>query len=284
MKKNTYLLLIVSLLASVPFLAFARGFQNHHHRMPTPPPPIIMPTSTPPVPLGSLQWGVFPNDAPFSPTLPWTMVFTQSAFPSTSGNLVVFIEPQYTDAQIVAGQFDTQLKSFAAAAANHSGKVMLALGEEVNCDNSDPWGGAYRGNTVASTIAAFQHEVTIARAGDPNIIIAFSDNNDSCYNQPPGAIYYPGSAYVDVIGVDGFSFPATPQNWDAVFDHAIVPLQAFHKPIWVLSEGSAQNQSQFITDSFSGAKTYDLAGIMYFNQTPFALGSVALSTLASGVK
>jgi len=81
---------------------------------------------------------------------------------------VIFWEAPYTDSQIVAGQSDSLLTSFASAALNHSGTVILAFGEEVNCDNADPWGGAYKGNTVASTISAFQHASSLVKGIDPN--------------------------------------------------------------------------------------------------------------------
>jgi beta-mannanase len=119
----------------------------------------------------------------------------------------------------------------------------------VNCDKSDPWGGAYKGNTVASTIAAFQHEAALVKGIAPNVKIAYSANNDSCYNLASLTAYYPGDNFVDIIGIDGFDFGG--QSWDQIFDHAILPLQVLGKPIWILSEGIVpmDNQSQFITDT-----------------------------------
>jgi hypothetical protein len=189
------------------------------------------------------------------------------------------MEPPYDDAQIVAGDFDSQLRSFAQAAFEHSGTVILPLGEEVNCDNSDPWGGAYKGNTVASTIAAFQHEATLAREYDPNILIAFSTNNGSCYGEAPATSFYPGAAYVNIVGDDGFDFGG--QNWAQVFDSSLTSLAALGKPMWILSEGiiPTDNQSQFISDTFLGAKTYNLQGVLYFNGPGWTLSSAVLSTL-----
>jgi len=53
------------------------------------------------------------------------------------------------------------------------------------------------------------------------------------------------------------------------------------KPIWILSEGVVpqDNQSQFISDTFSGAKAYNLGGVLYFNAPGWTLSSAALSTL-----
>ena len=260
---------VVLLLGSV---AQARGFP---HRQP---PPVA--TSTPPVASSSLSFGFF--QPPAGVPSPWTMEFTDGAFPAGSGNLVIFIEPPYNDAQILAGKFDSQLKSFATAALAHSGQVMLPLNEEVNCDNSDPW-GATDGNITASIIAAFQHEENVLKATDPNLIFAYSVNNDSCYGEGGLTAYYPGSAYVSVIALDGFDGFGPSETWAQVFDSAITQLQTLGKPIWITSEGADTNQSQFLEDSFAGAETHNIPVELYFNQSvpgnAFQLTSVAVSTL-----
>jgi hypothetical protein len=263
------LLLFLALFA-FPFLVFARGF--YHHRQPTPPPVVPPPAAT-----SSLPFGFFmpPAGVPSQ----WTMEFTDGAFPSGTGNLVIFLEPPYTDAQILAGDFDSQLKSLGLAASSHAGQVMMPLNEEVNCDNTDPWGGAYKGNTTASVIAAFQHEEKVLKASDPKIIFAYSVNNASCYGEGGLTDYYPGASYASVIALDGFDFGG--QTWAQVFDSAITQLQTLKAPIWITSEGvvNTDNQSQFTTDTFAGAQRYGLAGVMYFNYQQFVLGSAALSTL-----
>src|ERR1017187_6876844 len=130
--KKTLLLILLSPVIAFCFLflsqvASARGFNHqkytHHSYTPapvvqtpppvTPPPPVITPptvTIVPPTLTSGLQWGFF--QAPSGVTAPWTMEFTDGAFPSGSGNLVIFIEPPYNDAQIIAGQADSQLTSF----------------------------------------------------------------------------------------------------------------------------------------------------------------------------
>ena len=217
------------------------------------------------------------------------MAFTSGAFPTGyTGNLLVYIEPAYNDAQIVAGSMDAQLTSFATAAKSYSGKIMIPLNEEVNCDNVDPWGYGVGGNTAASAIAAYQHEYTVLKATDPNLIIGYSINNVSCFGPSSLTAYYPGAAYVQFIGLDGFDFGG--QTWSQVFNSAITQLQSLGAPIWITSEGavSADNQSQFITDTMAGMKTYNLGGFMYFNYNDgsdnWVLNSAAISTLQSYVK
>lgn len=224
----------------------------------TPPPPVQQPTQS------GLQIGFFQGPTGLGT---WTQKYTDGAFPSGSGNLEVFMEPSVNDAAVNAGRFDSQLKSFAQGAAAHSGQVVLALGEEVNC-STDTWGGAK--NTVQQTKDAFNHEASIVKGIAPNVKIMFSVNNDSCYGLPSAATYFPGNTYVDVLGLDGFDFGG--QNWDAVFDHAIPGLQGFGKPIWIASEGAVSwdNQVQFVKDSVAGAAKYNIPVIIYFDYQSFA--------------
>lgn len=245
----------------LPILVFARG---HHYR------PIAQ--GPPPPPSSLLQIGFFlpPAGVPSQ----WTQRYTDGAFPSGSGNLEIYMEPPMNDASIISGKFDAQLKTFAAAAKSHQGQVVVAFGEEVNC-STDPWGGTH--NTVQQTKDAFNHEAQIVKSVAPNVQIMFSVNNDSCYGLPSPSTYYPGSSFVDVVGLSGFNFGG--QSWDSVFDHAIQPLQSLGKPIWAASEGSVDNQAQFVADSVSGAAKYNLPVVIYYNADQFKSTTAILQGL-----
>jgi hypothetical protein len=267
-------------------VAEARGFQHHHQTAPN---PIVnrLTTSTSPIvnqpPTAStLQFGFFlpPSNAPSQ----WTMRFTATTFPSGSGNVVIFLEPPFTDSQILNGQFDSQLETFAVAASHYSGQVVLALGEEVNCNSGDPWEIGVGGNTVASTIAAFQHESSIVKSIAPNVKRGLSLNNADCGTTASLQSFYPGDAYVDLVLVDGFDFGG--QTWDQVFDSALTQANDFGKPVWIGSEGvtASDNQSAFLRDTYAGAAKYGVPVVMYFNQSPFNLSSAAISTLQSLAK
>jgi hypothetical protein len=68
--------------------------------------------------------------------------------------------------------------------------------------------------------------------------------------------------------------------------HHLRPSPVLGKPIWILSEGviPTDNQSQFISDTFSGAKTYNLQGVFYFNGPGWTLDSSAISTLCTALQ
>lgn len=291
-------------LFSLPVFVFARGYhrpdsKKHPIAISNPPPaptPVTPPSGGAGAPVSSsgIQWGAYTGNTQSSfnsfaksvgKTPEWQMVFNDFSFPTGyTGNLLIYPEAKTTnDSQILAGALDSQIKSFASAAAKYPYEVRVALNEEVNCA-TDAWSPTYKGNTTQSVIAAFQHEASLLKAGDPSIQIGYSVNNGSCYGAGNLTAYYPGSAYVDYVSLDGFSFANYPQTWDQVFDDAIKQLQPLGKPIWIDSEGTTSNKSKFISDTFAGMVKYNLTGFMYFNGTDggnWLLDAPALATLNS---
>lgn len=224
-----------------------------------------------------LQWGVYTGNtqettdefaATLGKTPGWQMVFVNAAdgFPrGLTGNLAIFLEPTVDDEGILDGSQDADLKFFAQGASKYSGQIILALSGEVN-GNWNLWSGTVRDNTPAKAIAAFQHQENVIKPIAPNIKFAYSVHNRSVPERPDNSVtsYYPGDKFVDVIGVNGTNLGA--ETWDQVFGGVLQTLSQYHKPLWILSEATVQNKSQFIADTFAGAKKYHLAGFLYFNQ------------------
>lgn len=297
-------LFVVSLFV-FPFVALACGqvarehrHDYRHHVAPVVKPPVtpvVKPTSTIPVispkPTSTLPIVTIPSPKPtnlqfgfFQPPAgvenDITMEFTDGAFIG-NGNDAIFIEPPMNDQAVLAGQFDQTLKSFAVSAAKYP-NVILVLGEEENCQgNNDAWSVGYDGNTLASSIQTIQHEASVARSADPNIKIAQDWNADDCGASTPLTSYYAGSSSVDYVFIDGFNFGGL--TWDQVFDASLSQLGTLGKPLWIGSEGSVDNKSKFITDTFAGAKRFGIQGVLYFDSNSgggdWQLDSAALSTL-----
>ena len=224
-----------------------------------------------------LQWGAYTGNtqesahdfaAQIGKTPPWQMIFINVAdgFPrGFTGNLAIFLEIPVDDDAILDGSQDADLKFFAQGAAKYSGQIILALNEEVN-GNANMWSGTVRGNTPAKAIAAFQHEENIIKPIASNIKFAYSVSSRSVPGTAGNTLtsYYPGDNFVDVVGLSGMNTGS--ETWDQVFGTALRTLSQYHKPLWILSEATAQNKTQFIEDTFAGAKKYHLAGFLYFNQ------------------
>ena len=115
---------------------------------------------------------------------------------------------------IANGAHDSMIRSRAQSLAGMGQKVFMRWGHEMN-GNWYPWDGFHNGaNASAGTkyIAAYRHiHDVFTGAGASNVVWVFCPNVDSvpgdAWNQ--WSNYYPGDAYVDWMGFDGY-------NWGTV--------------------------------------------------------------------
>jgi len=151
---------------------------------------------------------------------------------------------------IVGGTYDGMIRSRAVAVKNLGQKFFLRWGHEMN-GNWYPWSGASNGANAAATakfIAAYRHihDLFIA-SGATNALWVFCPNVDSipgdAWNQWPS--YYPGDAYVDWMGFDGYNWgtvmtTSTWQTFPAIAARIYAGLAAKGKPIMVPETASAE--------------------------------------------
>lgn len=135
--------------------------------------------------------------------------------------------------------------------------------------NWDTWDGPVGNNTPAKVISAFRHMHNLF-TGLTNVKFAWDVNNVSVPDTASNAlgVYYPGDAYVDIVGVDGFNFGS--DSWDEVFSSSLMnKLSSYGKPVYILSTASVPGSSkaQWIMDMGSHIKNYpSVAGWVWFNQ------------------
>jgi beta-mannanase len=173
---------------------------------------------------------------------------------------------------IINGSQDAYIKQFAAAAKAYGGPVILAPFHEMNGDWT-PWSGAVSGNSPAKVVTAWQH-IHDLFAGANNVKFAWVMNGNSVPDTAANAIskYWPGSAYVDYIGLDNFNGPSYSSSltFDALFADAIAEVKGFNKPIIITSTACAQNANKpaWITTSLTTAiKKYpSVIGWIWFNE------------------
>lgn len=197
------------------------------------------------------------------------------------GTLVIFWEasnyllttndqPAYSYDAIIRGDWDAYIKKFAAEAKAYGGPVILIPFSEVN-GNWSPWSGTLNGNTPAKAVLGFQHVKTVFGTV-PNVKFGWAPNSNSVPNTTANAIqnYYPGDAYVDYVGVDGFNFDAPWVTFDQIFKSPLATISAYNKPMYVFSFASAQGtqKAAWITDALTvQMKKYPLLeGWVWFNQ------------------
>lgn len=171
--------------------------------------------------------------------------------------------------QIILGRYDTYIKSFAVEAKLSGVPVILIPFEEMNGDWY-PWSITKNGNSPQKHVDAYRH-IRSFFSDVPNVKFGWAINNDSVpnttTNQPLS--YYPGDAYVDIVGVDGFNFDDPWQTFGEVFDRPINSLNSINKPQMIFSMASAPGtqKADWIREAAVKIAAYPkVTGFIWFNE------------------
>ncbi|WP_433220934.1 glycoside hydrolase family 26 protein [Dactylosporangium sp. CS-047395] len=121
---------------------------------------------------------------------------------------------------IIDGTWDAYIKARAREFAAVGRPILVRWGHEFN-GNWYPWGIANNNNDPSLYVRAYRHvHRLVTAAGARNVQWAWAFNNgsspDEPYNDPAAA--YPGDAYVDWVGIDGYNWGFGP-SWDPAGDH-----------------------------------------------------------------
>ena len=149
------------------------------------------------------------------------------------------------------GGHDTYLRSVAAAARGFGAPIYLRPWAEMNGDWStfQPTtdGSRPAGGTPGEFKAAWQHVVTVFRAaGATNVRWVFNPTTDTYAETTDIRTIFPGSNYVDVLGLDGYNWGTGGVfTWRSFADIYTVQYQrllalAPTLPVWVCEVGSKQ--------------------------------------------
>ena len=177
---------------------------------------------------------------------------------------------------IIAGQYDEVFQENARAVQESGDVVLYRFGFEMNGDWF-AWGGQ-----PENFIAAWQHVHQIFQAaGATNLKWVWAPNAISGPNTPENGIekYWPGSEYVDVIGLDGYNFGESHSQWHSwvecrqVFEPALDKIRESGVPHPVLitefgctSERTAAQRARWIEEAheFFAARP-EIIGAIWFN-------------------
>lgn len=179
-------------------------------------------------------------------------------------------QPEYRLQTITAGDHDAEIRRWARELKAFGYEVLFRPMCEMNGDWVT-WGGNVNGNSPEDYIPAWRHIHDIfVEEGATNVKWVWSPNRDGSIAsaQVTFDTYYPGDAYVDYVGMNGYNWGrlyTTPQwtsQWqmlDEVFGYSYdVAVANTDKPI-VISEtattevgGDAQNggKAEWIRDAF----------------------------------
>ena len=193
--------------------------------------------------------------------------------------------------EILAGKYDGYIESFARQAAHWGKPIIIRFAHEMNLGRYH-WGGTAAEYGAASPErfrAMWRHVVDLfRRSGAANVRWAFCPNCESVpgVGNPAAApwntvqAYYPGSDYVDLLGVDGYNWgdTQTPErngwrsSWRGfadTFGRIRSELQALApgKPLYVFETASAStggDKAAWLVEMSATAKSWQLAGVVWF--------------------
>lgn len=179
-------------------------------------------------------------------------------------------------ARIAEGAFDEFFRAYARDARAFRYPVLLRFGFEMNGDWF-PWGGQ-----PESFKAAWQHVHDMFHEEKAtNVLWVWSPNAVSGPDTPRNGFehYWPGDAYVDVIGLDGYNFGDHHDEWhtweeaEEVFGPALAKIEASGVPHPILitefgctDDGDAKRRAEWIRRAhayFAGRPA--IIGAIWFN-------------------
>jgi hypothetical protein len=199
------------------------------------------------------------------------------------------------DAQIASGQYDAYLadwagrmKQFLAGPDSAYGndddrRAYVRFAHEGN-GNWYPYSPAYGGASATSYVAMWRHVHDVVTAGgldSTRLSWVWSMYNDTAYPGPAVADLYPGDAYVDWVGIDGYNWgnlhePA--ETWETpaeVFGAMTTAIRRITtKPLSVDEVGATtsgrtvSDKAAWITQYFDWAAANDVRMTMWFNDYP----------------
>jgi mannan endo-1,4-beta-mannosidase len=170
-------------------------------------------------------------------------------------------------AAIASGRFDTYLRSYATAVRSYRRPVVLSFGHEMNA-RWYTWG--YRHTSPAVFVAAWRHIVRVFRSvGARDVTWMWTINSvdpERDATRAPAA-WWPGSSYVNWVGIDGY-FQTSSDQFASVFGPTIIDVRELtNDPILISETGAAPDTGQpaKIASLFAGVHAYGLLGFVWFD-------------------
>jgi mannan endo-1,4-beta-mannosidase len=171
-------------------------------------------------------------------------------------------------AAIAAGQYDDYLRSYADSVRSYGRKVVLGFGHEMN-GSWYAWG--YKHTPAKVFVAAWRHIVDVFRhQGADNVIWMWTVNviHPGSRAIPSPARWWPGSAYVTWVGIDGYYYKPS-WTFAPLFGPTIKIVHSLSRmpiPILISETGApATDQPSKIADLFAGIRAYGLLGFVWFD-------------------
>ena len=163
-------------------------------------------------------------------------------------------EPNLSLSTIIAGGWDSYIKTWATAAKSWGHPFFLRFNWEMN-GNWFPWSEGVNGNTSGQYVEAWRHVHDIfASVGATNVTWVWCPNVDPNNSHTPLPGLYPGDSYVDWTCLDGYNWDSPWMSFDQLYKSsydALVGSIAPTKPIVIGEQASTEkggSKASWITD------------------------------------
>jgi len=178
---------------------------------------------------------------------------------------LIQLEPVHASlASIAAGRQDKFLRSYATAVRKSGYPVILSFAPEFN-GPWYPWG--WTRSSPASWKAAWRHVVTLFRESGASKVTWLWTVNRRFAGSGPLADYWPGSDYVDWVGIDAY-YIHHHDTFATVFDPTINDVRRITSKPVLISEtaaGQVAGQARIIPGLFAGSIQRHLLGLVWFD-------------------
>jgi hypothetical protein len=176
------------------------------------------------------------------------------------------IDPYHaTMAAVASGGYDAYLRSYARAVRAYGHQIVISFAAEMN-GKWDQWG--WHHTPPATWIRAWRHFVDVFRAQQADNVTWLWTVNRPSPATGPFQDWWPGSGYVDWVGIDGY-YLVPSQTFSNTFQPMITDIRMLTgKPI-LLSEtavGPIAGVNK-IPDLYAGIAKDHLLGLVYFDVT-----------------
>jgi hypothetical protein len=213
-------------------------------------------------------------------------------------------EPDFQLSDVISGRYDSYIAEFADEAREWNHPFFLRFNWEMN-GSWFPWAEGVNGNAAGESAAAWRHVHDIfAAAGATNVSWVWCPFVDPGGSLTDLGSLYPGDAYVDWTGLDGYNWgtnPASPRGWrtfDQLFRRTydeIVEDVAPGKPMMLAEVGSSElggSKADWIRDALTRVPTeyQQIRALLWFDKFddnmdwPIETSAPATTAFAEGVQ
>ncbi|MGN6300933.1 MAG: glycoside hydrolase family 26 protein [Angustibacter sp.] len=180
----------------------------------------------------------------------------------------------YRLSRITAGAHDDYIRRFAWHAKAYRYPVYLRFAPEMNGD-WNPWSEKVNHNRRGDYVRAWRHVHTLfRRMGARNVRWVWTPIVNHWHSTPLRQVF-PGNAYVDVVGLDGYNWGSTKpylgwRSFGQIFNPSIRDVrQLSSRPLWITEVGSTEeggDKAAWVRDMFrSVQRDTRISGLVWFN-------------------